>query len=48
MRNSRDFDELAVHLAARYRVIVPDVRGRGLSARDANFTNYQIPIYLRT
>jgi pimeloyl-ACP methyl ester carboxylesterase len=47
MRNSRDFGELAVHLAARYRVIVPDMRGRGLSARDRNFNNYQIPVYLR-
>jgi pimeloyl-ACP methyl ester carboxylesterase len=46
MRNSRDFEELAVHLAARYRVIVPDVRGRGLSARDPDFNNYQIPVYL--
>ena len=47
MRNGRDFEELAAHLAARCRVIVPDVRGRGLSARDPNFNNYQIPIYLR-
>jgi pimeloyl-ACP methyl ester carboxylesterase len=46
MRNSRDFDDLAAHLAARYRVIVPDVRGRGLSARDPNFNNYQIPTYV--
>jgi pimeloyl-ACP methyl ester carboxylesterase len=46
MRNSRDFEDLAAHLAARYRVIVPDVRGRGLSARDPNFNNYQIPTYL--
>ncbi len=46
-RNSRDFEELAPHLAARYRVIVPDVRGRGLSARDPNPANYQIPVYLR-
>jgi len=46
MRNSRDFEDLAPHLAARYRVIVPDVRGRGLSARDPNFNNYQIPVYL--
>jgi pimeloyl-ACP methyl ester carboxylesterase len=46
MRNSRDFEDLATHLAARYRVIVPDVRGRGLSARDRNFNNYQIPTYL--
>ena len=46
MRNSRDFEDLAPHLAARYRVIVPDVRGRGFSARDPNFNNYEIPVYL--
>jgi pimeloyl-ACP methyl ester carboxylesterase len=46
MRNGRDFEDLAPHLAARYRVIVPDVRGRGMSARDPNFNNYQIPVYL--
>ena len=45
-RNSRDFEDLAAHLALRYRVIVPDVRGRGLSARDPHFNNYQIPVYL--
>jgi len=47
MRNSRDFGALAAQLAARYRVIVPDVRGRGFSARDPNFNNYQIPVYLQ-
>jgi len=47
MRNSRDFEELAAHLAARCRVIVPDVRGRGLSARDPDFNNYQIPVYVK-
>lgn len=46
MRTGRDFEDLAAHLAARYRVIVPDMRGRGLSARDPNFNNYQIPVYL--
>ena len=46
MRTGRDFEDLAAHLAPRYRVIVPDVRGRGLSARDPNFSNYQIPVYL--
>jgi len=45
-RNSRDFEDLAPHLTARYRVIVPDIRGRGLSARDPNPGNYQIPVYL--
>jgi pimeloyl-ACP methyl ester carboxylesterase len=47
MRNSRDFEDLAPHLAARHRVIVPDVRGRGLSARDPKAENYQIPVYLK-
>lgn len=47
MRNSRDFGELAPLLATRYRLIVPDVRGRGLSARDPNPGNYQIPTYLK-
>lgn len=46
MRTGRDFEDLATHLAAHSRVIVPDVRGRGLSARDPNFNNYQIPVYL--
>ena len=32
---------------AHYRVIVPDIRGRGRSARDPNPNNYQIPVYLR-
>jgi pimeloyl-ACP methyl ester carboxylesterase len=47
MRNSRDFDQLARHLAPHYRVIVPDVRGRGLSARDPRWQNYQIPVYVQ-
>lgn len=47
LRNSRDFEDLAPHLAARYRVIVPDVRGRGFSARDPDPTHYQIPVYLQ-
>lgn len=46
-RNSRDFEDLAPHLAARYRTIVPDMRGRGLSARDPDSNNYKIPIYLQ-
>jgi pimeloyl-ACP methyl ester carboxylesterase len=46
MRNGRDFEDLAARLCAHHRVIVPDVRGRGLSARDPNFNNYQIPVYL--
>jgi len=46
-RNSRDFEDLAPHLQQHYRVIVPDVRGRGLSARDPNPQNYQPAIYLQ-
>jgi pimeloyl-ACP methyl ester carboxylesterase len=46
-RNSRDFEDLAPHLQQRHRVIVPDVRGRGLSARDPNPQNYQPAIYLQ-
>jgi pimeloyl-ACP methyl ester carboxylesterase len=46
-RNSRDFEDLAPHLQHRYRVIVPDVRGRGLSTRDPNPQNYQPAIYLQ-
>ena len=47
LRNSRDFEDLAPHLAARYRVIVPDMRGRGFSARDPVFNNYQLPVYVQ-
>jgi len=46
-RNGRDFEELAPHLAERYRVIVPDVRGRGLSQRDPDPSHYKMPVYLR-
>lgn len=46
-RNGRDFEDLAPHLAERYRVVVPDVRGRGLSQRDTNADNYRLSVYLR-
>jgi pimeloyl-ACP methyl ester carboxylesterase len=46
-RNSRDFEDLAPHLQSRYRVIVPDMRGRGFSARDPNPQNYQPGVYLQ-
>lgn len=45
-RNSRDFEALAPHLAARYRVICPDLRGRGFSARDPQWQNYHPGTYL--
>ena len=46
-RNSRDFEALAPHLAARYRVICPDLRGRGRSARDPQWRNYHPGTYVR-
>src|ERR1700688_3301370 len=46
-RNSRDFEDLAPHLQRHYRVIVPDLRGRGFSARDPNPQNYQPGIYVQ-
>jgi pimeloyl-ACP methyl ester carboxylesterase len=46
-RNSRDFEDLAPHLQRRYRVIAPDLRGRGFSARDPNIQNYQPSIYVQ-
>lgn len=39
-RNSADFEALAEHFAGRYRVIVPDQRGRGRSQRDDDPANY--------
>ena len=47
-RNSSDFEELAPRLAAAgRRIIVPDVRGRGLSDRDPNPANYHPKTYAR-
>ena len=45
-RNSRDFESLAQHLAPRYRLICPDLRGRGHSAWDPAWQNYQPAAYL--
>lgn len=45
-RNSRDFEALAPHLSERYRVICPDLRGRGFSARDPQWQNYHPGTYL--
>jgi pimeloyl-ACP methyl ester carboxylesterase len=45
-RNSKDFETLAAHLAPRYRVICPDLRGRGQSARDPIWRNYHPGTYL--
>ncbi|AOG23880.1 alpha/beta fold hydrolase [Acidovorax sp. RAC01] len=47
-RTGRDMDELAAHLAPRYRVICPDTLGRGLSqwARQPA-QEYQLSFYAR-
>lgn len=47
-RTGRDMDELAAHLALRYRVICPDTLGRGLSqwAREPA-REYQLSFYAR-
>ncbi len=45
-RNSRDFHELALRLADRYRVICADPRGRGMSDRDPDWHNYNIATYM--
>ena len=45
-RNGRDFTELAQHLQTHYRVIVPDIRGRGCSAYDTHWQNYHGGTYV--
>jgi len=45
-RNSKDFASIAAHLAAHYRVLCPDLRGRGRSARDPQPENYRPDIYV--
>lgn len=47
-RNSRDFEDVAPRLATSgRRVIVPDVRGRGLSDRSSDPSDYHPKIYAR-
>ncbi len=46
-RNSKDFHEIATHLAANYRVLCPDLRGRGQSARDPKWKNYNPGTYVK-
>ena len=40
-RNSKDFEDLATRHAANWRVITPDLRGRGQSERDPIPSRYQ-------
>ncbi len=44
-RNSQDFASLAQHLAGRYRVLTPDLRGRGRSQWDPHPANYHPVTY---
>ena len=46
-RNARDFDELAPHLATRYRVLCAELRGRGLSEYAKDPSTYVPPVYVR-
>ncbi len=45
-RNSRDFDTLAAALAGDYRVVCPDVAGRGASDWLADKNDYDYPQYV--
>ncbi len=45
-RNSADFEPLIKHLAGRYRLIVPDQRGRGASQYDPEPANYRPDVYV--
>lgn len=45
-RNGRDFDELAKALSDEWRVICPDMPGRGASDWLADPKNYDFPLYL--
>ncbi|GGD79674.1 alpha/beta fold hydrolase [Croceicoccus mobilis] len=44
-RNSADFEPMIDWLAGTYRLVVPDVRGRGLSGRDPEPMNYRPDVY---
>lgn len=45
-RNGRDFDALANRLASRFRVVCPDMIGRGRSDRGADPAMYVVPQYV--
>jgi len=46
-RNSKDFEDLAGHLSTRWRVISPDLRGRGRSDHDPKPSHYFAGTYVR-
>lgn len=45
-RNGRDFDALAARLASRFRVVCPDMIGRGRSDRAPDPSLYAVPQYV--
>jgi len=45
-RNGRDFDVLAQSLASKFRVVCPDVAGRGMSQWLSHKEDYGYPLYL--
>jgi pimeloyl-ACP methyl ester carboxylesterase len=45
-RNGRDFDAIAEAMSSRYRVVCPDMPGRGQSDWLANSQEYGFPLYL--
>ncbi len=45
-RNARDFNSIAAVLSRNYRVVCPDMPGRGRSEWLANPTDYAFPLYL--
>jgi pimeloyl-ACP methyl ester carboxylesterase len=47
-RNGRDFDALAIALAPRFRILCPDMPGRGDSEWLADANDYVFPTYLAT
>lgn len=44
-RNCKDFEDLATHLSGRWRVLTPDLRGRGRSDHDPKPSNYNAATY---
>ena len=46
-RNARDFEDLAPHLAQTYRVLCPELRGRGLSEYAKDPFTYTPPNYVQ-
>ncbi|MHA1536107.1 MAG: alpha/beta fold hydrolase [Alphaproteobacteria bacterium] len=45
-RNSKDYHDFALGFAGKRRVLSPDYRGRGRSARDQDWRNYNPSIYI--